>query len=159
MSNAISNYESRNSDDLRQDLESPVFSAPYGKWKSALNAGFQILPDSLLKHQHRLGLGSNDLIVLINITMSWWYPDRLPYPRATTIARRMGVGIRTVQRSLRRLEELDLVKRVPMRTADASTAVAFDLSGLVRELRRLAESDPAYRNRFPVLASQMEESN
>lgn len=157
MSNAIYNHGAQNSLERRQEPVISEASAPYGKWGSALNAGFQIVPDALLKHQHRLGLGANDLVVLINITMSWWYPERLPYPRTTTIARRMGVGIRTVQRSLRRLEELDLIERVPRRPADASTTVAFDLSGLVRKLQRFAGSDPAYRDRFPAPLTQLEE--
>lgn len=141
-----------------QDSATYELSAPYKKWGSALNAGFQLLPDVLLKHQHRLDLGANDLVVLINLMMSWWYPERFPFPRVTTIARRMGVGARTVQRSLQRLEERGLMTRVTTHSANASTGVAYDLTGLVARLQFLAEGDTAYRKRFPpTVSGELEE--
>jgi hypothetical protein len=74
---------------------------PEQKWGiDALKGGFQVLPDILVRSYHRLGLTSTDLVVLLNLSMAWWFPDRQPYPRVTTIARRMGVNVRTVQRSL-----------------------------------------------------------
>ena len=115
-----------------------------------MNAGFQLLPDVLLKHQGRLHLSATDVVVLINLTMSWWFPERLPFPRPTTIAKRMGTGVRTVQRSLQRLEDRGLVTRVRLRSSESPGSIAFDLSGLVRELKDLAESDPGYRERFIV---------
>src|SRR6266702_8494237 len=58
------------------DTNGPDLSAPFEKWGEGLNAGFQLLPDMLLKHQHKLGLTATDLVVLINLTMQWWYRDR-----------------------------------------------------------------------------------
>ncbi|MGB4106564.1 MAG: hypothetical protein WBK55_02055 [Alphaproteobacteria bacterium] len=45
---------------------------PSAKWGEAANAGFQILPDVLLKHQKDLDLNPTDLVVLINLTSYWW---------------------------------------------------------------------------------------
>jgi hypothetical protein len=76
-------------------------TVPEQKWGvDALKNGFQVLPDTLVRSYHRLGLTSTDFVVLLNLSMAWWFPDRQPYPRVTTIARRMGVHVRTVQRSL-----------------------------------------------------------
>ena len=82
--------------------------------------------------------------VLTNLTLHWWYSDRKPFPRSTTIARRMGVDVRTVQRSLAHLAELGLVVREKTAETGAET---FDLSGLVRKLNVLALSDASYRYR------------
>jgi len=50
------------------------------KWGAAAEAGFQLLPDVLLKQQSNLGLTAADLIVLINFTMHCWYPEQKPFP-------------------------------------------------------------------------------
>ena len=129
-------------------LPSPVVA----KWGEAVNAGFQIVPDMLLKHQRHLDLGATDMVVLLNLAMHWWFPERHPYPRSTTIARRMGVSARTVQRALDRLTELGLIERV----RDASNrdsdypSTAIRLTGLVRKLEALALKDAAYRPRYGV---------
>jgi len=39
------------------------------KWEDAAEAGFQTLPDILLRKQVELGLSPTDMLVLINITM------------------------------------------------------------------------------------------
>lgn len=138
--------------------EISTLSAPHRKWGIALNAGFQLLPDLVLKHQRRLGLGANDLVVLINLMMSWWYPERLPYPRPTTIAKRMGVGVRSVQRSLERLQQMGLIERVALPpSADMPTTAAYDLSGLVSRLQKLAIDNPGYRDRLPAAPELLEE--
>ena len=43
--------------------------------------------------------------------MHWWYRDQMPFPRPTTIARRMGVTVRTVQRALLGLQALGLLTK------------------------------------------------
>ena len=118
--------------------------AAIAKWGESARAGFQFLPDVLFKNQDGLGLSAVDLVVLTNLTLHWWYSDRKPFPRSTTIARRMGVDVRTVQRSLAHLAELGLVVREKTAEAGAET---FDLSGLVRKLNVLALSDASYRYR------------
>lgn len=140
-------------------VENPAVSAPYEKWGEALDAGFQLLPDVLLKHQHRLGLKPTDVLVLIHLTMNWWYAERLPFPRPSTIARRMGVGVRTVQRSLRRLEDLRLVKKVRQQAKDVPVSFAFDLSALVKVLQELALVDTGYRDRRAIQHNSPEEQH
>jgi hypothetical protein len=63
-------------------------------------AGYQPLPDVLLFHQHELGLSSEVLNVALHILAHWYAPERLPFPSAKTIARRMGVSERTIERYL-----------------------------------------------------------
>lgn len=112
-------------------------SLAFAKWGDGARAGFQMLPDLLLKHQRRLGLGAADLVVLINITLHWWRPEQNPFPRTNTIADRMGIDVRSVQRSLNRLQSLGLVHR----TKRVGGGFEYDLRGLVGKLEELAQSD------------------
>jgi hypothetical protein len=123
----------------------PDLRATFDKWGDSLNAGFQLLPDVLLRNQRRLNLSATDLVVLINVLMQWWFRDRHPFPKTTTIAGRMGASPRTVQRSLNRLEKLGLLQRV--RSSSLGDRRALDPSGLVERLTILAYKDPSYRDR------------
>src|SRR5215211_3032496 len=46
---------------------------PYAKWGEAAIAGWQPLPDVLLKNQHKLDLTATELLVFINLLSFWWY--------------------------------------------------------------------------------------
>jgi hypothetical protein len=79
------------------------------KWGTAVDAGFQVLPDTLLRHYARQGLTSVDLVVLLNLLMAWWTVAAKPYPRVATLANRMQVSPRTVQRSLTRMRAMGIL--------------------------------------------------
>lgn len=123
-------------------LEQIASTAAYAKYGEASLAGFQVLPDLLLKNQVNLGLAPTDLVVLLNILMHWWYPGQKPFPRATTIATRMGVSPRTVQRGITHLEALGLLQRV--KDGDRTY---LDPAPLVEKLAELAKSDTDYHIR------------
>jgi hypothetical protein len=110
------------------------------KWGEAARGGFQAVPDLLLKHQTTLGLNPTDMTVLLNILMHWWYRDQKPFPRPTTIARRMGSTPRTVQRSIAKLQELGIL----FRERDAKGLPVLDPGPLVDRLGELAKTDKDY---------------
>lgn len=118
-------------------------TAVYAKFGEASIAGFQAVPDLLLKHQQHLGLSSTDLNVLLNVLMYWWYPDQKPFPRSLTIAKRMGVSVRTVQRSLLHMESKNLL----IREGAESGASYLNPMPLVARLGELARKDPDYMHR------------
>jgi hypothetical protein len=69
----------------------PALTGPtHEKWGAAALAGFQTVPDLLLRHQKTLKISSAEMVVLLNVLMHWWYRDQMPYPRPTTIARSTG---------------------------------------------------------------------
>jgi DNA replication protein DnaD len=117
-------------------------SAPTVKWGSALDAGFQLVPDLLLRHQRELKLSSNDLVVLLHLTMAWWEKDRHPFPRTSTIARRMDTSERTVQRSIERLRKARLLHKRAHTDAEGEKRTAFDLSPLAARLQVISQTDP-----------------
>lgn len=115
-------------------------AAVQDKWGEAARGGFQAVPDILLKGQKQLGLNSTELVVLLNVLMHWWYRDQKPFPRSTTIAKRMGSDVRTVQRALAKLEELELIERRP----GPEGASYVDPALLVQRLEALVKDDPEY---------------
>ena len=111
------------------------------KWGAAMSEGFVFVPRALMRHQKDLDLDSVAVMVLLNLIGSWWQEDDLPYPRPTTIANRIGVHVRTVQRHLSELEERGLIARTrgPANGSRSETTVTrYDLSGLVTALQKAA---------------------
>lgn len=89
----------------------PADSPVREKFGAAVDGGFLAIPNILLKSQTYLGLTSTNMVVLLNVLAYWWYAEKKPYPRSTTIAKRMGLSPRAVQRSLRQLQALELLER------------------------------------------------
>jgi DNA-binding HxlR family transcriptional regulator len=111
------------------------------RWGEAADAGFIPFPNALVRAQATLELTANDMVVILNILLHWWHRDRLPHPRSTAIAKRSGLGHRTVQRSLSNLERQGLIARVRGPKGKAQ----YDLTGLRDALARQARRDVWYR--------------
>jgi predicted transcriptional regulator len=96
------------------------------KWQGAVNekSGFVALPISLLRLQKQLKLNATDMVVLTNLLAHWWKPNEGVFPRTTTIANRMGVDKRTIQRSTQKLVRAGLMERTKL--ADGKRAFRFD---------------------------------
>lgn len=113
------------------------------KFGSAIDGGFQAVPDVLLKHQNKLGLSPVDVVILLNIMMHWWNAHDKPYPRLVTIAQRIGVTPRTVERRISRMEKAKLLRRLPAEKKEKGLSVRrFDLGGIVSRLQLIASDDP-----------------
>jgi DNA-binding MarR family transcriptional regulator len=119
-------------DDL--DFERGRVTARFGVVAAA---GYQPLPDVLLFHQCELGLTSEELNVALHILAHWYAPERLPFPSAKTIARRMGVGERTVERYLTSLRKKGLLVK-HRQPKGARRRKGHDLSPLIERLKPLA---------------------
>lgn len=129
------------------------------KWGEAAIGGFQVVPDILLKKQVELGLSNNDMIVLLNITMHWWYASQRPFPRISTIAARIGKDERTVQRSMRKLTDLRLLERVIEKQPDGTDRTVCDFSGLIARLEQYVLADRDYmlrKERYGILGASLE---
>src|ERR1700730_7740037 len=120
----------------------------YEKWGETARAGFQVVPDMLLKKMHLLDINPTELTVLLNVLMHWWYREKKPFPRTTTIARRMGSKLRTVQNALASLEEKKLIER----EMGPNDATYVNPAPLVKKLAEFTKDDPEYliRTRGPM---------
>ena len=114
------------------------------KWGAAvMKLGFCIVPSILLRAQQRLKLNPTQLAVLMQLCDYWWDPARKPYPSKKTLAQRLGLGARQVQRHIADLEQAGLVKRIERRGSNGGKLTnTYDLSGLVS---RLQELEPEFR--------------
>ncbi len=117
------------------------------KWGKASMAGWQPLPDVLLKNQYKLGLTPTEMMVLINILSFWWYENKLPYPAVSTISKRMSVTPRTIQRSLSGLVQKKLLERKTIETSKGEKQDVLDPRGLVKQLEAFAITDKDFLHR------------
>lgn len=111
------------------------------KWsKTTLDANYTIVPRALLRGQARLGINANDLAVLIHLLDHWWQAEAMPWPSKKTIAERLSVNEKTVQRAMKRLEDANLIQRNERyHNTGGRTSNEYDLSPLVERLKPIAE--------------------
>lgn len=83
-------------------------------WGDAISegSGFVAVPMSLLRLQSQLEITPTDFGVLVNLLAHRWRAGDVVFPRTTTIAKRMGVTARTVQRSTQRLVKQGYISKV-----------------------------------------------
>ena len=114
----------------------------HDKWGKTLDAGFVVIPAALLRYQTKLGIGDGELVVLMNLIMAWWRVSEFPFPRTSTLAMRMGVSARTVQRHIERLEEKGFIRRIwaSARQDARQPAMRYDLKGTVERLKQIEET-------------------
>lgn len=111
------------------------------KWGPPLmKAGWCLLPTTILTFQKELGLEPTDINILMHLISFWWYADRLPYPSKKRLADCMGVHKSTIQRRIRRMEEMGLIKRVERKEPERGQMTNFyDLDGLIKKATPLAK--------------------
>ncbi|MEX6212065.1 helix-turn-helix domain-containing protein [Providencia huaxiensis] len=79
------------------------------KWSdNSLIMGWTAIPNALFFMQRPLELSPINFNVLLNLFSHWWETGAWPYPSQKGLASRMGVSVRTVQRSLDELVEKNL---------------------------------------------------
>ena len=111
------------------------------KWGDALDAGFQVVPNVLIRAQSRLNLDTVDVVILLNLMAHWWTKDALPFISPARIAKRMNVTTRTVERHLKKLEGRNFIRRsVPNRTGQGIYIRHYDLTPLVGVLQEASRN-------------------
>ena len=100
---------------------------------------FCIFPSLLLHAQARLKMTPTHLAIVMHLIDFWWDADRLPWPSKATLAERMGLSQRQVQRQMAELEKMNLVHRKGRSSHHrGKLSNEYDLSGLVARLKELA---------------------
>lgn len=113
------------------------------KWGKAVMARrFCIIPSLLLRAQARLGLDARQLTVVLHLVDHWWVAGRLPFPSKKTLAERMRLTPRQVQRCIAALEKRGLVTRIKRSSARGQMNNAYSLAGLVAKLKAI---EPEFR--------------
>lgn len=136
--------QSTSEDTPQNSAAKPTQKASVEKWGQAvMDLGFCVVPSLLLRAQRRLNLSPTDLAVLLQLCDFWWDKDRKPYPSKETLAQRLSLSERQVQRYIANLEKEGLVQRQQRHaTNGGKLSNTYDLSGLVRKLQ---EFEPEFR--------------
>lgn len=111
------------------------------KWgASNLAFGWTAVPISLLLHQKKLGLSPLGLNVLLHLFSQWWQKENLPYPSQSSIAEKLDVSTRTVQRELAQLKKNGLleIKRTQIHDEKFLGRNVYDPYPLVEKLQKLS---------------------
>lgn len=102
---------------------------------AVMKHGYTMLPNLLMEAQGRLKIGHAEFNVLVQLIHHWWDADKEPHPAKESIARRMGLSPRQVQRHLTTLEKEGFISRVERFSGRKSQiANGYDLMPLVRKL-------------------------
>lgn len=122
-----------------------------GKWGDKIaNRGFAQTPNYLLFMNQFIDEDNNltplELLLLVQISATWWQKDKLPFPSVKTLATRCGTSERQVLRALAKLEKLELIKRVKRREKGLIASNTYDLGPLITHLDMIADTFP---NAFP----------
>ena len=109
------------------------------KWgRAVMERGYVTIPAMLLRGQRRLGLTPTQLAILLQIIDWWIYADKDPWSAKSTLAQRIGISERQLQRQVAQLEQAGLVRRVERIGSRGKLPNGYDLSGLVRRMQELA---------------------
>lgn len=116
------------------------------KWtKPLMEAGWTIIPSMIFERQRALGLYPVDINVLMQLVVRWWTADNPPYPSLKDIARRIGVSVSTVQRSLKRMQTKGFIEIRPRFDDRGQTSNSYHFDGLIKEVTPFAEEALAER--------------
>lgn len=109
------------------------------KWgKAVMDLGYSTIPSLIFRAQARLGLSPVQLALLLHLVDYWWKRAQMPFPSKATLAERMNLGPRQIQRYLTELEDGGFIKRVERYAGHkGQQSNEYDLTGLVKKLQKL----------------------
>lgn len=109
------------------------------KWgHDVLRHGWCLLPSLLFRAQRKLNITPLQMAVLLQLLEHWWEAERAPYPSKETIAHRLDMSPRQVQRHIAALEEAGMVQRRERWAVNQGQLSNFyDFDGLVAALKRI----------------------
>lgn len=72
------------------------------KWGVAvMKLGYCVLPSILLQAQARLLINAQQMMVLLQLVEHWWTADGKVYPSKETLAERIGLSSKQIQRHIK----------------------------------------------------------
>jgi predicted transcriptional regulator len=109
------------------------------KWgHDVLRHGWCLLPSLLFRAQRKLNITALQMAVLLQLLEHWWEAERAPYPSKETIAHRLDMSARQVQRHIAALEQAGYVRRRERKAVNHGQLSNFyEFDGLVAALKRI----------------------
>lgn len=115
------------------------------KWgRAVMDFGYSMIPSLIFRAQARLGLGPTQLALLLHLCDYWWHRSHIPFPSKATLAERMHLSERQIQRYLTELETGGFIKRIQrFAIHKGQQSNGYDMTGLVERLKKL---EPEFRH-------------
>ncbi|MBI1216744.1 MAG: hypothetical protein GC185_13120 [Alphaproteobacteria bacterium] len=115
--------------------------SPTEKWEIDISKnGYSILPNQVFFINHFLSserqLSATELLLMLNLLTWWWHKDAQPFPSKSLLASRLGLSPRQVQRTIKSLEDKQMLKTRPRYEAGKQTSNLYDLSLFVEIVRK-----------------------
>jgi predicted transcriptional regulator len=109
------------------------------KWGQAvMDLGYSTIPSLVFRAQARLGLSPVQLALLMHLVDYWWKRAQMPFPSKATLAERMNLSPRQIQRHLTDLEDGGFIQRVERFAGHkGQQSNEYNLNGLVKKLQKL----------------------
>lgn len=132
-----------------KEAEAEALRKNEAKWsKPLMAAGWNAIPSIIIEKQEALGLDAIDMNIVVHLSNYWWRADNLPCPTVATIAKAVGVKPRTIQKRIKALDELGLLRRVERRkTRYGSDTNLYSFEGLIKAALPYAEEKIAERKK------------
>lgn len=126
------------------------------RWgKDLTAAGWTAIPNVLFEYSQELGLKSHHIVIILHLAGYWWRKGNDPFPSKATLARKIGVDSRTVQRAIAELERKGYIernKRFASSGGNLSNSYSFD--GLIKKARTYAKQMIVEREAKAVATSR-----
>lgn len=110
--------------------------------------GFTAIPSIILERQEALGLEPVDMNLILQLVFHWRERERLPFPSKATLAKRLGVTARTVQRRMAALEAAGFVNRRERKNRHGGNdSNEYSLEGLIEKAKLYAAESRALKQK------------
>lgn len=128
--------------------------------KKVMDCGFNMVPSILLRGQKRLGLNPTQLAVLIQLLDHWWQPANPARPGQKSLANRLNLSKRQLQRVLKQLQDAGFVEVVSRHHGghNGRQPNQYKLDGLVNKLKKLEPDFSKARQETKKTNSDVEKS-
>lgn len=111
------------------------------RWgKDLTAAGWTAIPNVLFEYSQELGLKSHHIVIILHLAGYWWRKGNDPFPSKATLARKIGVDSRTVQRAIAELEHKGYIERNQrFASSGGNLSNSYSFDGLIKEARTYAK--------------------
>jgi predicted transcriptional regulator len=126
------------------------------KWgEPSLGMGWTAIPTTLIFLQDQLGITPLGMNILLNLVAHWWDASENPYPAQESLASRIGVSKRSIQREISSLIERGLLskKQSSAHHPKYRGRNSYDLTPLVKRLEEFSPSLVKTMKKKPNLSS------
>lgn len=117
------------------------------RWgKDLVAAGWTAIPNAIFECSQQLGLKTLDVVIIVHLAGYWWHAGNDPFPTKQTLATKIGVEPRTIQRAIAALEKKGYITRHARASkVGGNLANSYSFEGLIEAVKPFAQAMTAAR--------------